>query len=992
MRTISCGISCLALAMGMAMPAHAQGGGEGGASTNDVIVTGSLIKRSEGFQSSSPVDVVSRDTLEALAPSTVASFLKDLPQNFGSTFSSGRASGGASVGGERGAGTINLRGLGPSSTLVLLNGRRQTQVPDAADNVVDVNSLVPEIAIQRIEVLKDGASAIYGTDAVAGVVNMITADNFDGVRASARINMQTYSGKGDRRFEAMFGTGLGEKTRIMVAGSYMDQDELNLAFDIPSQKGSENNVRSTVNTANPGEFTVPLRNAAGALISGANGVRRNVLDPTCGQITSTQPTDSPTGSNLARILPIGQAVDCRYFINADQSAQSRIRQLNTIAVLTHEFSSAARFRAELNNSTSTSYTRYTVSDVISLASLVVPGHNPGSEFRAVNANGQPLYAVSSGVSAGYARDGATVFLPSRNSAGQVILTANPTDPTSGIPFYEDVVFNGRLLNSQGNLPTGNSYGPGEYAAKNMSRADTDVFRIAGELSGDLSDNWSYQTALTYSRYKLTTNGAPGIGLTEQVIRALDGRGGPTCNVTGARNTNGCEYFNIYGNSVFATGAGNPRANSEGIINYVAPMLNDRYESSLLVGDAILSGSLLELPAGPLGIALGYQYRKSTLQLDFDANKNVNNTTINAVQKDFDASRDVNAFFGEVNVPVMDGSAGRLELNGAIRHETGEGIKTTDPKLGAIYTSPGNGVSLRASYGTSFVAPSLFRLFSESATTGSVSDCARSVNPVCTGIPNIRVSSRVAGNPNLKPQTSKAWNVGGTVRPLDGLSASLDWFHFKFDNLIATESATDLVNMDPTGALTGRVFRDAANQPIGVILQYFNAASVTASGLDFDVNYRLTTENAGNFGFQIAGTYLPVYRWQIAPNAPEVNWAGETNDRRVAQPSPKWRANARLSWESGPSSLMVQMRYTGSLKFSLDPTQRIRAYTPVDISYTHRLSDGLGSTIKGLTAAIGATNVFAQKEPFIPYPGFQPFIGSLHDQRGRFLWAKLTADF
>lgn len=989
-RNISYGISCVALAAALAMPAQAQS--SGGASAEDVIVTGSLIKRSEGFQSSSPVDVVSRETLEAMAPSTVASFLKDLPQNFGSTFSSGRASGGAGVGGERGAGTINLRGLGPSSTLVLLNGRRQTQIPDAADNVIDVNSLVPEIAIQRIEVLKDGASAIYGTDAVAGVVNMITADTFDGLRASARMNVQTYSGKGDRRYEAMFGTGLGEKTRIMAAASFMDQDELNLAFDIPSQKGSENNIRSTVNTANPGEFTVPLRNAAGALIPGAAGLRRNVLDPYCGRITSTQPTNSPVGSNLAEIQPIGQAVDCRYFINADQSAQSRIRQLNTIAVVTHEFSSAARFRGELNNSTSTSYTRWTVSDVISLPSLVVPGHNPGSEFRAVNAGGAPLFAVSSGVSAGYSRDGAEVFLPARNAAGQVILAPNPTDPTSGIPFYEDVLFNGRLLNSQGGLPTGNSYGPGEYAGKNMSRSDTDIFRIAGELSGDLSDNWSYQTALTYSRYKLTTNGAPGLGLTEQLTRALNGYGGPTCNVNGPRNANGCEYFNIYGNSVFATGANDPRANSQSVINYVSPKLNDRYESSLLVADAILSGTVAELPAGPIGLAVGYQYRKSTLMLDFDANKNVNNTTVNAVQTDFNASRDVNAFFGEVNVPLMDSSAGRLELNGAIRHETGEGIKTTDPKIGAIYTSPGNFLSLRASYGTSFVAPSLFRLFSESANTGSVSDCAPTVHPVCTGIPNIRVSSRISGNPELQPQTSTAWNIGGTVRPLDGLTASVDWFHFKFDNLIATESATDLVNSDPTGERTGRVFRDANGQPIGVILQYFNAASVTASGLDFDLGYRHTTDNAGNFSFQLAGTYLPTYRWQIAPNAPEINWAGETNDRRVAQPSPKWRANARFNWEMGPSSLMVQMRYTGSLKFSLDPATRIRAYTPVDISYTHRLTDAFGAGLKGLSLAVGATNVFAEKEPFIPYPGFQPFIGSLHDQRGRFLWAKLTADF
>src|SRR5699024_1938157 len=116
------------------------------------------------------------------------------------------------------------------------------------------NSLTPEIAIERLEVLKDGASALYGTDAVAGVVNFITNDRFEGLRINSRAAFQTYSGKGDRRFEVMAGGGIGGSTHVMAAFSVFDQDELNLAFDIPSQRGSENNIRSTVNTANPGEF------------------------------------------------------------------------------------------------------------------------------------------------------------------------------------------------------------------------------------------------------------------------------------------------------------------------------------------------------------------------------------------------------------------------------------------------------------------------------------------------------------------------------------------------------------------------------------------------------------------------------------------------------------------------------------------------------------------------------------------------------------------
>lgn len=998
-------LATLAIALAAPVSVLAQEGGQQGVDDSDVsadsddnsedriIVTGSLIRRSEGFQSSSPVDVVNREQLEAAAPNTIATFVRDLPQNFGSTSSSGRASGGAGVGGERGAGTINLRGLGPSSTLVLLNNRRQTQLPDAADNVIDINSLAPEIAIQRLEVLKDGSSALYGTDAVAGVVNFITNDRFEGVRMSARANIQPYSGRGDRRFEVMAGGGLGDRTHVMAAVSIFDQDELNLAYDIEGLKGSEADIRYTVNNSNPGEFSVPLRNSAGALIAGTAGLRRNVVDSNCGNVAGTVPTNSPTGANLAVALPRAQAVDCRYYFYPDQSAQSDIRQYNAIGVITHKFSDAVNFRGEMNFSSSTSFTRYTVSDVISLPRLVIPGHNPGSEYRAVNANGQPLFAVSSGTSAGYTRDGAEVFLPLRNAAGQVVLSANPTDPNSGIPFYEDVVFNGRLLNSQGGLPTNNTIALGEAARGQMSRADTDIMRFSGGFDGELGGDWTYQTALTYSRYRLSTNGAPGIGLTAQLQRALDGYGGAACNTSGLRNRDGCGYFNIYGNSVFATGANDPRANTAAMINYVAPLLLDRYTSSLLVADAVLSGPLFDLPAGEVGLAIGYQHRRAGLALDYDANKNTNNTTLNTQQVDFNRSRGTDAVFAEINLPIFENGLGYLEANGALRYERSSNLETTDPKIGLLFNSADDLLSLRASYGTSFVAPSLFRLFSISAGSTGVNDCPVTLNPVCTGIPNIRVSSQTRGNPNLRPQTSTAFNVGGTLTPMAGLSLSLDWFHFKFEDLISTETATQLVLSDPTGANTGRVFRDANGQLIGVALQYFNAASVTVSGFDFDIGYQREVENLGTIGLNLAGTYLPSYKWALTPGAVPQNWAGQTNDSRPAAPSPEWRANVRANWSNGPHTVTATLRYTGPLDFTLNTTVKIDAYTPIDLSYSYRIGEGaISDAVKGITLAVGATNIFNDLPSFVPYPAFVPNLTTLHDQRGRMLWVRLTGDF
>jgi outer membrane receptor for ferrienterochelin and colicin len=140
----------------------------------EVIVTGTFIRRSEGFTPASPVSELSREDFEAHAPKTVADFLTELPYSFNTQFAVGRA-----VGAANGGGSLNLRNLGAGATLVLLNSRRTVRDAVTLTNV-DVNSLVPQIMIERIEILKDGASSIYGSDAVGGVANFLTRRNFDG--------------------------------------------------------------------------------------------------------------------------------------------------------------------------------------------------------------------------------------------------------------------------------------------------------------------------------------------------------------------------------------------------------------------------------------------------------------------------------------------------------------------------------------------------------------------------------------------------------------------------------------------------------------------------------------------------------------------------------------------------------------------------------------------------------------------------------------------
>lgn len=978
-----------ALAAGAPTVAQAQ---EPAASDDVVIVTGTRIARSAGIPPASPVEVLGASRLEATSVNTLATLLKDLPANFGSSFSSGRGLGG----GDRGAGTVNLRGLGAAATLVLLDGQRTTQLPDSQDNVVDVNSLIPQIMIERIEVVKDGASAIYGSDAVAGVVNLITRRNFTGLRIDGRVNHFTYSDRGDRRLELMAGGPIG-RGHFVAAASYIDQDHMMLGTDLKILEGEAYDARWSSPTSWPGIFSVPQRDASGAL----TGARSSMADPDCGRIQGAFPSSGVLIDGVAERLPSAQgATQCRFHFYPEGAAQADIEQFQTFARFDYDVSDRVRFDATMAYTTSKVLTYFTSGGTASFPNLVVPGHNPGNIYRAIDASGNPLYAVSSGVSAGYSRDGAEVFLPARDASGAVILTADPTNPASGIPFHEDVGFTGRGIGSQGGLPTNNTWDQPGYSLSRPSRSDVDLIRAGAGLTGDLFGGWTWQSGANYTRYNLSTNGEVGTALQSQFLNALNGLGGPNCSGS-LPGQNGCEYYNVAGNSTFATAPGDPRANSQSVIDYVFPLQNDTFRSSLLVADASLAGEAFNLPAGPVGVALGYQMRRASLAVDYDINKNIRNTATNTVSFDFDESRTTHAVFGEAIVPVFDTSAGYMEISAALRHEESDNFSTTDPKIGFIYNTADRFLTLRGTYGTSFVAPSLFRLFAVSGGGGTINDiCA---DPVCTGTLNQVITSQTQGNPNLQPETAETFSVGGSIRPLDSLTLSLDWWRYDFTNRIATEQPQVVLNADPTGALTGRVIRGSNGQVLQINTQYFNAPSLVTEGFDIAANYVHDLGNAGTLTANLSASYVPVYKFQLQPGAPFENFAGQENQRRsgAAAASPKWRGNLFLGWTRGDHAVNSTIHYTDSLIFNkggyisptLNPDHKVESWITVDLSYTYSVRPSLLPIgADRLNLSVGVTNLFDADVPELPVPASQKFIGNLYDLRGRMVWAGVSAAF
>jgi outer membrane receptor for ferrienterochelin and colicin len=201
-------------AIAAASAAQAQEAPAASEDLQTVTITGSFIRRSEGFTPASPVAEVNREDFESHAPKTVADFLTELPYSFNTQFAVGRA-----VGASNGSGSLNLRNLGAGATLVLLNSRRT--VRDAVTlTSVDVNALVPQVMIERIEILKDGASSIYGSDAVGGVANFLTRSNFDGFEVVGQGDMREEGNNTDWRISGLWGS---QGERGVVGGFVLER-------------------------------------------------------------------------------------------------------------------------------------------------------------------------------------------------------------------------------------------------------------------------------------------------------------------------------------------------------------------------------------------------------------------------------------------------------------------------------------------------------------------------------------------------------------------------------------------------------------------------------------------------------------------------------------------------------------------------------------------------------------------------------------------------
>jgi len=913
----------LALAAAVATPIAAQ-------EVETVVVTGSYIRRTSQFDSPSPLVTMTSDDIAATGANDVGRVLEDLTINTGSQNNPDAFTQNFTTG----TSNVNLRGLGVSSTLVLINGRRQTQsaaTTDRGENFVDTSSLPPMIAFERVEILKDGATALYGSEAVAGVVNFITRSRFEGFDLELAAQGNTEHPQQDLELSGLWGWG-GDDTHVLVAFSYLDRemlttyerrlssptDDLSQAgmpgsFLVPSLPGNpayrsvwtaafDNNRNGVADFVEPQLGLPAVPGAQPPVFADQNCIGIAAQDPkVVPAIAASIP--SPIG-----IIPIGL---CQFDFGGFYSIVPEENRASAFTEVTHSFGESLEGRLEL--------------------------HIANNEALRNNSPSFPFAAFPN------------------------VAASHPDNP-----YGTDVRFIGRVI------------GAGGTAIQSVHNSDT--WRIAGALDGSFGDSWDWEIGAQFSENDFFASAADV--LVDRFNNAIRGFGGAGCNPsTGTAGAAPCVYFNPFGTSLTGTGT----RNSPELFDYLIGAEHFDAHSELTSLEGVVSRELGSLGGGPAGLAVGAQFRSDELSYDYDEDANRDNYLFLVGNPDFGDSRDINAVFVEFALPFTE----TLNLQLAGRYEDyGDGVDSTDPKATLLWR-PSDGFALRASVGTSFRAPSLFQAF------GTQTTLAELIDPR-VGTPQF-FPVRTKPNPSgasLLPEEADVFNVGVSFSPTEAWEIGVDYWSFDYTNVIIEQNAQAILNAAAQGntQAQSQVIRDPTS---GLLLRvdsyYANASSLKTDGVDLSVSRELDLRGGGSLRVGADSTFIANYDLQD-PQAGTIEGAGRRNFANFGTSTPEWKANAFVAWSTEHHAVNAFVRYIDSyVDDEVDIGQGSAFFRPIDSQVT--LDAQYTLTLAAERAPMltfGVINATDEDPPRVQTSG--GYDSKVHDPRGRMVYARAMFRF
>ena len=954
-------------------------------SVEEVLVTGSFIRRSEGFAQASAVTQLTAVDLENQGTLNMGEVISNL------SFVNGSASAITNTiqGQDSRSQSIDLRGLGASSTLTLLDGKRLVNE--------NVQGLLPSIAIQRLDIVADGAAALYGSEAVAGVVNFVPYKSYDGLKIETFAEGDSQGDWDHHSVQLLWGGEVGPLD-IVFAGQFRAQSRL--GWD---ERSDLANSGLTLSSNAPGNYFVPQRDANGLY----TGTEARQADPNCAP-ASARTAYTPDVANNAYGMNLGGT--CWFDFGDTRSYFESEQDTKMFTNVTWDYSddltlSFQGFHTRLSELRYESTSNPGNSRIGELPS--VRGEIPGNPFRAVDANGAALFGVDAN------GDG----VPDRGTAD---LNGDGTPDAlvsgianNGVPLFEDVrartlrPINKTHTVSAGHSPDNDNIQDGvDHISRISFQADFNVPFIEG---------WRGMAAYTYNYREQKFMSGQNFD-----IEAM--KQGLNCDVVRDRESCYNPFFVVDQST----------NNSLQVMDAIAARDKEIVEDKLATIDIVLNGTIspggFELPGGPIGAAVGYQFRDDKFTNVPSHVELAGDTWIGGTEQEVitSGSREVDSYFVELAFPILS----NLEFALAARNESfSTGQESTDPKYGLTY-GPTDWLTLRATAGDAFIAPSLEQL----------------LNPVTCGLTTVTdrfgptsgfTTGCGGGNASLTNETSTSRQLGFDIS-LDNFDLAVTWNNTDFKNRIIDINGQDKMELDFSNfkAATGftgtglagsqptvdqltawlanpgsdkDIIRDPGD-PL-TILQVNNTSTINAETVEvtaFDVNatYRFSLDNIGNFRINLQATYIDEFLYQSNPDDPIRDAAGKYNDTTSAAPElPRIKANLQLGWGSGNHSVTSIIRYIDAIPDYDGPTftfmdffggtnrpgnitaTGVKAWTDMDMVYTYRgysLFDG------EMSMSFGARNVFDRQAQ--NSPEFAGVIGGLQDPRGRIIYGRLVYDF
>ena len=755
------------VALGVVSLAQAQT-----ATTEKTVITGSNIKRVDA-ETVAPVDIITREQIERTGLPTVAEVLRNIPANSGGSYSESFSNSFA-----RGASGISLRGLGEKATLVLINGRRPGGygfAQNLQDIFVDLNS-IPTSAVERIEVLKDGASAIYGSDAIAGVVNIILRRDYKGAEVGGEAGF--FEGKHDYRFNLTAGMGDLAKDRFNVFGTfdYYKRDLLLQSDDDYTH-------------------TRDFRGYQGG---------RNFQSLTGGGTWRQLNADGTLSNNFRAITDCNGTV-----MTGSQAAIAGLINLSNPTVFPGSQSAAtfATNLARVNNTANTFCTK----DFNSQFTALPKTERSGFLGRATFDITPSLEAYAE---VGLSRVDTFQTFQSTFFAGTTGLQQTP----AGLrPFTYNITFAPGVAGNPFNTPAQYTGVLNDFGTRNADVV-SDTGRFLGGLKYTFA-GWDGDSAVGYSKNKITQ--------TSSNLLTLAGTSAAFGVSTAVQPPIPVSTSSTYNLDRFTT-------NSDAVRAAMSTSWDRKATSELTFADTKASTEFGSLPGGPIGVAVGVEARREKL-VDSPAAIAANGGILGQGVTATDGSRDSYAGYTEFALPITR----QLEAQAAVRYDHYSDFGgATSPKFGLKFKAA-PWLLLRANWGRGFRAPTLPEITPSVATFFTqVNDPVTgqtgiSISGVFAGNPALQAEKSTSTTIGLVFEPSANFNIGLNFY-------EIDWRNLvtggSFQGTVNACAAPDA----PASCANTVIRDPATGQIVTVLANYFNQASTLTRGADLDAKYSLST--------------------------------------------------------------------------------------------------------------------------------------------------------